>query len=318
MGIRVLKTAAAVVAAIYISQALGLQSPFSAGLLAVLGVDVTKKRGLNTSFQRMAASVLGLFAGAALLWLFGFHIWVVGLFVMLIYPVLSRLHLKEGVVTSSVMMLHMFAAGSLTEELLLNEIALLLVGLGTATVINVMYMPKEDKHLQSYKARVEQLFSQIFTELSRHLRDTEYIWSGGELLETEDLLEQAIKAAERADENSLLSGRTAWPVYFYMREQQMEAIQRMVQLVARVYQTLPHGELLAGVFESLSEDVKLPHYTGRAEHKLKDLEKQFKAMPLPMTREEFEIRAALLQLTEELKVYLSVAKREKRPLGEDA
>lgn len=318
MGIRVLKTAVAVVAAIYISQKLGLQSPFSAGLLAVLGVDVTKKRGLNTSFQRIAASVLGLFAGAALLWIFGFHIWVIGLFVMTLYPVLSRLRLKEGIVTSSVMMLHMFAAGNLAVEMLVNEIALLLVGLGTATVINVVYMPKEDKDLLYYKARVEQLFSQMFTELARHLRDTEYIWSGGELLETEDLLEQAIQAAERADENSLLSGRAAWPVYFYMRERQMAAIQRMVQLVARVYQTLPHGELLAGVFEGLSEDVKQSRYMGRAENKLMELEKQFKSMPLPSTREEFEIRAALLQLTEEMKVYFSVAKREKRPVEQDA
>ncbi|CRF29053.1 DUF939 C-terminal domain [Mycobacterium tuberculosis] len=49
-----------------------------------------------------------------------------------------------------------------------------------------------------------------------------------------------------------------------------------------------------------------------------ELEKQFKSMPLPSTREEFEIRAALLQLTEEMKVYFSVAKREKRPVEQDA
>ncbi|MGF9712362.1 hypothetical protein [Paenibacillus naphthalenovorans] len=160
-------------------------------------------------------------------------------------------------------------------------------------------------NLLEYKVRVVLLFSQIFNELARHLRDTEHIWSGGGgLLEAEDMLEQAIRAAR--------------PAYFYMRERQLEAIRRRVQLVARVYQMLPHGELPAGVFEELAEDVKMLRCTGRAENRLAELEKQFKSMPLPSTREEFEIRAELLQITEERKVYFSVAKREKRPVGQDA
>ncbi|MBU7317085.1 aromatic acid exporter family protein [Paenibacillus oleatilyticus] len=316
MGFRVIKTALAVIVSIFLAQTLGLQSPLSAGLLAVLGVDVTKKRGLQTSFQRIAASIVGLFFGAGLFWALGFHVWVIGVFILVLYPILSRLKLKEGIVTGSVVMFHVFASGQVSAELLLNEIALLLVGLGTATLINIGYMPREDKLLQEYKQRVEQLFSQIFLELSHHLRDNEYIWSGAELLEADDAIRKAIQVAQRANENNLFAGGPNWSVYFYMRERQLDAIQRMVQLVARIYQTLPHGELLALVFDGLTEDVKVAHYTGRSEKKLNELEQQFRYMPLPATREEFEVRAALLQLVEELKMYLSVAKKEKRPVEE--
>lgn len=316
MGFRVIKTALAVIVSIFLAQTLGLQSPLSAGLLAVLGVDVTKKRGLQTSFQRIAASIVGLFFGAGLFWVLGFHVWVIGVFILVLYPILSRLKLKEGIVTGSVVMFHVFASNRVSAELLLNEIALLLVGLGTATLINIGYMPREDKLLQEYKQRVEQLFSQIFLELSHHLRDNGYIWSGAELLEADDTIRKAIQAAQRANENNLFAGGPNWSVYFYMRERQLDAIQRMVQLVARIYQTLPHGELLALVFDGLTEDVKVAHYTGRSEKKLNEMEQQFRYMPLPATREEFEVRAALLQLVEELKVYLSVAKKEKRPVEE--
>ena len=34
-------------------------------------------------------------------------------------------------------------------------------------------------------------------------------------------------------------------------------------------------------------------------------------MPLPASREEFEVRSALLQLSEELKYYLAIAKKAK-------
>lgn len=309
MGIRVIKTAVAVIAAIYLANALGLSSPLYAGLLAVLGVDVTKRKGIHTSLQRLGASVVGLVIAAGIYGTFGFQIWAIGLFVLLHYPIVNRIQLKEGIVTSSVVMFHVFGAGTLSLKLLSNEVALLLVGLGTATVINVLYMPKVDKELQSYRERVEVLFSQICKEIANHLRNSDYIWSGQELLDCGKLLGKAVLEAKRHNDNSLVFESEDWSIYFYMRQRQLEGIERMALLVARIYQTLPHGELLANVFEGLSEDVKIEYYTGRTEKNLLELEQRYRQMPLPQTREEFEIRAALLQLVEELKVYLSVAKK---------
>lgn len=316
MGIRIIKTALAVFAAIYLSTALNLHSPNSAGLLAILGVDVTKKKSLRTSFQRIAASLVGLLFAAGLFWELGFHIWVIGLFILTLYPVLSRLNLKEGVVTSSVVMFHVYGAGQLSVDLILNEVSLLLLGLGTATLINLLYMPREDKQLNELRERVEELFSRIFQEIGMNLRDTAHVWSGAEVIEAGDVLETAEKAAHRFSENSLRSDGTTWSVYFYMRKQQLDSIQHMMQFVSQVYETLPHGESLATVFEELSRDVKVPNYTGRSEARLGELAQEFKRMRLPQSREEFEVRSALLQLMMELNSYLEVAKREKRPAPE--
>lgn len=314
-GFRIWKTTAAVVAAMYLAQALGLDSPHSAGLLAMLGIDVTKKKGIRTSFQRIAASMLGLLIAFALFWACGFQYWTVGLFVLLFMPLLVKWQLKEGAVTGSVTMFHVFAAGKLEAGLLLNEITLLVVGLGTATLINIVYMPKEDERLMRYKQRLEHDFSRIFNEIAMHLRDNEHIWNGQELLDAEDALNGALAAADRARANSLRGGDEGWTAYFYMRKQQLDSIDRMVRLVARVYRTLPPGELLASIFDNLSEDVKADYYTGRSEQGLHELEEQFRSMDLPSTREEFEVRAALLQLVLELKSYLAVAKREKKRIA---
>src|SRR5206468_3675990 len=124
---------------------------------------------------------------------FGFHTWVVGIFILVLYPVLSLLKLRDGIVTSSVVLFHVLNAGSLEPQLLWNEVALLVVGLGTATVINLLYMPKEDKQLSGLRDRLELLFSQIFTEIGNHLRDNTYVWSGHQLLEAEDVLEEGRK-----------------------------------------------------------------------------------------------------------------------------
>lgn len=312
MGIRIMKTAAAVIAAIYLAHLLGLHTPNAAGLLAILGIDVTKKRGLQTSFQRLIASSIGLFVAVFLFWLLGFEVWVAGLFVLILYPILSRLQLKEGIVTSSVIMFHIFNEQRYGFDLIINEIALLLVGLGAATLINILYMPKADKQLSDMRVRLEICFSHIFSEIANHLRDNGHIWSGRELLEAHDIVQEALLVARRNQENTLLQEDALWMVYFYMRKQHLDSIDRMLEYVAQVYQTLPHGELLASVFDELSEDVKVEYYTGRSESKLRLLQGEFRQMPLPVTRVEFEVRAALLQLAVELDAFLAVAKREKK------
>ncbi|MFD0699015.1 aromatic acid exporter family protein [Paenibacillus sp. GCM10027628] len=313
MGFRVLKTAIAVIIAMVLSQILGIKSPASAGLLAILGVEVTKKKGIQNSIHRIAASTLALIIGSGLFWMFGFHAWVVGLFVIIVFPVLHRLRISEGTVTGAVVMFHLYAYETIAPLAILNEIKLLLVGLGTATLINIAYMPKADKTIVAHKQRVEALFSVIFVKIAQHLRDNTLVWDGKELLEAGEEIERGAALAKKSMENSLIfGGDPYWRVYFYMRGEQLESIQRMIGLVAQVYQTLPQGELVAAIFEELSHSVKEDYYTGTAEKELQELDQRYKEMPLPESRQEFEVRSAILQLNRELMQYLSVAKKQKK------
>ncbi|UJF36027.1 aromatic acid exporter family protein [Paenibacillus hexagrammi] len=318
MGFRVIKTALSVVIAMYAAHVWGLASPASAGLLAILGIEVTKKKGLQSAVQRIGASVMGLLFGSLLFHVFGFHAWVVGLFVLIVFPILHRLKLSDGMVTGAVVMFHLYAYQNAGAEAILNEIKLLVVGLGTATLINIAYMPKADRNLVREKERVERLFSDIFRHIASHLRDNTLVWDGKELLEAAEAIEKGAALAKRSLDNSLIfGGDPYWRVYFYMRGEQLDLIHRMTDLVARVYQTLPQGELVAAIFDDLSEHVKEDYYIGHTEKELEVLNERYKEMPLPGSREEFEVRSAILQLNTELLQYLYVAKKQKkqRPAG---
>jgi uncharacterized membrane protein YgaE (UPF0421/DUF939 family) len=312
MGIRVVKTAAAVVIAIYLAQFFHLTAPFSAGLYAVLGVEATKKRGLKTSAIRILASLVGLFMAALIFYVFGFHIWVIALFVLSTYSLLAQLKLHEGIVTSTVVMIHLFSVQLVSYHTILNEIYLLFLGLGLATIINLLYMPDVNPKLNQARLQLESLFSQIFKEITLHLRDENHIWDGKELLLANEVIETGGSLASRSAENKLLNDDGYWQRYFVMRSQQLESIQRMLDLVAQVYQSLPHGASVSELFEELSEEVKSDYYKGHVENNLIQLELEFKQYPLPLTRDEFEVRSGLLQLCVELKNYLSIAKKSKK------
>lgn len=313
MGFRVLKTALAVVIAMYLAHVFEIQSPAAAGLLAILGIEVTKKKGIQSALQRIAASMLALLTGSLLFMVLGFHVWVVSIFILVVFPVLHRLRITEGAVTGAVVMLHLFAYESAGWTAVLNEIYLLLIGLGTATLINIAYMPKTDKAIEGHKHRIEALFSDIFINMAKHLRDNTVVWDGKELLEVSEEIDQGAGLAKRTMENTLIFGGDPYlQVYFFMRGEQLESIHRMIDLVAQVYQTLPQGEWVAAILEDISQSVKEDYYTGDAEKELQALDARYKQLPLPESREEFEVRSAILQLNRELMQYLSIAKKQKK------
>lgn len=313
VGTRVIKTSVAVVASLFLAQWSGLQFASSAGLLAILGIEVTKKKGILSSSIRLFASVITLLFSSVLFSLLGYHEWVIGLFILVAFPALYRMKLIEGAVTGSVVMFHIYNAKHLTWGLISNELWLLIIGLGTATLINIIYMPRTDKILLKHKRKLETLFSNIFKHIAAHLRENSTVWDGAELLQAEEVLQLGLDLARKSSENNLLFvAQFDWTLYFYMRFQHFESIGRMVNLVAQVYQNVPQGERISNVFELLSFDVHEDYYIGRCELEIDSLEDEFRSMALPVTRAEFETRSALLQLIHELKNYMKEAKKQKR------
>ena len=311
-GMRLWKTAFAAMIATYTVQLLGFHHSYSAGLLAILGVEVTRKRAISTITQRFGASLIGLFIGSLILFVFGVHIISVGLFVLAVFPILSRLNMKEGMITSSVIIFHVFSVGKVDWPIIFNEVMLLIIGFGSAAIVNLLYMPGSDKQLAALRIDLEQAYASIFTSIANNLRNPQFEWDGAEIIRAEAKLNEGIGLARLNKENQMFRTDEYWFTYFSMRSDQWDAILRMLDLVSQVYAQLPHGEMVAQLFDELSEDVKLETYTGRVERDIEALLVRFKQLDLPATRAEFEVRSAILQLMTELKHYLLIAKKDKK------
>ncbi|WP_339310017.1 aromatic acid exporter family protein [Paenibacillus sp. FSL M7-0896] len=314
MGFRIIKTAAATLLSILLAAAAGIPNAQSAGLLAILGVETTRKRSLRTISARFFASLVGLFLGCILFFALGFHYWVLGLYVLFGFPLIVKAGFKEGIVTSSVIVFRVFGQADITVHILLQQVELLIIGLGSAGLVNFIYMPETGGMIAGIRKEVDGYFSVIFRQMARTLRDPGYIWDGKELIGAGEAVQKGLSAASREMENHVIHPDEAWNVYFYMRKEQLESIQNMMQLLSQVYRQLPHGDMVAELFDQLSGDVLAEEYTGRTERLLEELQQEFQEMELPDSREEFEIRSAILQLCRELALYLKIAKRYKSPV----
>lgn len=303
IGYRTIKTALGATLAIIIAQMLNLEYFSAAGIIAILCIQVTKKKSVYVSWHRFLACLIAMAYASLLFQFIAFHPLIIGLILLIFIPTTVALKINEGIVTSSVIIMHLYGSGNITFSLLINETILIAVGVGVALVMN-LYMPSVDDKLLAYQESIETNFSAILMGIVRYLRDNDHTWDGKEITETANLLNQAKSLAFRDVENHFLREEDLYYHYFKMREKQFEIIERILPLVTNIPLVVKQSGIVADFIEDLAENVHPQNTAILYLKKLEEMEIHFRGMALPKTREEFESRAALLQLMKEMERYL--------------
>ncbi|MCS0672361.1 aromatic acid exporter family protein [Cytobacillus firmus] len=305
IGYRTIKTAVGTSISIMIAQMLQLDNFVSAGILTILCIKVTKKKSLRASWDRFFACLMAMVFSSLFFEGIAYHPLVIGLLLLFFIPAAVMLRASDGIVTSSVIILHIYSAGEVSKELLLNELGIITVGIGVALIAN-LYMPSLESKLKEYRLEIEDNFKIIFDEIVKYLRTHESSWDGREITETMELIDKAKTLAFRDVENHFRRNDNLYYHYFKMREKQFEIIERVLPSVTSIALPVEQGEMIADFIEELSDHIHPGNTAIQFLEKLYRMRVSFENMELPKTREEFEARAALLHFVKEMEQYLII------------
>ncbi|MBY6051298.1 MULTISPECIES: aromatic acid exporter family protein [Bacillales] len=305
IGYRTIKTAVGTSISIMIAQMLQLDNFVSAGILTILCIKVTKKKSLRASWDRFFACLLAMAFSSLFFEGIAYHPLVIGLLLLFFIPAAVMAKASDGIVTSSVIILHIYSAGEVSKDLLLNELGIIIVGIGVALIAN-LYMPSLESKLKEYRLEIEENFKVIFDEIVRYLRTHESSWDGREITETMEMIDEAKALAFRDVENHFRRDENLYYHYFKMREKQFEIIERVLPSVTSIALPVEQGEMIADFIEELSEHIHPGNTALLFLEKLYRMKVSFENMELPKTREEFEARAALLHFVKEMEQYLII------------
>lgn len=303
IGYRTLKTALGTALAIIIAQFFGFENYVSAGILTILCIQVTKKRSLQASWHRFLACVIAMAFSAVFFEGIMYHPVVIGLLLLFFIPTVVMFRAKEGVVSSSVIIMHIYSAGKVTADLLFNELGIITIGIGVALIMN-LYMPSVDNKLEECQRDIETQFKKIFREIALYLRKNDSDWDGRELTETARLIEKAKSLAIQDVENHFLRDENLYYQYFKIREKQFEIIERVLPSVTSIPRHVEQANIVADFVETLSKGIHPGNTVLFYLEKLLRMRTEFENMELPKTREEFEARAALLHFVNEMEQFL--------------
>ncbi|ATQ49752.1 MULTISPECIES: aromatic acid exporter family protein [Staphylococcus] len=304
IGFRTVKTAVGMTLGVIICKLLGLDNYASSAILVVLCIKHTKMHSVQAILSRLVSCLLILFLGSAIFSLLGQHAFVLGLIVLLFIPLTVVLNVQEGVITSCVILLHVFNAKAINGHLILNEIMLLIVGLGIAFLMNLM-MPSLDKKLNHFKQDIENQITEIFNIFSQACsmhNDHLNIKFDSLLLN----IKKAKSLAFRDVKNHFVRNENSFYHYFDMREEQVELLKRMTSLLEKINTDDPILEKISQLMYEIGSNVNSNDYTALRLHSLYEIRLSLDDLPLPTTHKTLNSRAHIIQILNELEEYLNI------------
>ncbi len=303
------KMALSATIAIIISNYIGLKFGVTAGIIAILSIQETKKEALLVAGRRLIACAAAILLSFLLFWLLGNNPIVFGLFLLIFISGTILLKIEDGMVMGAVLSTHLLSSTDINVSWIINEVQLTIIGIGVAMLFN-LYSSSLDDEFDKNKARIEDCYRGILSDMAVSLvTQTVPIYEKKILLEVEGLVNKSKLIAQAINNNNLFSINNYYVSYIEMRIIQLEVIKRMKRHFSRFYMTFEQTKILSEFTNNVAMNLHEDNDCLELLERLNLLRKDYKNMELPKNREEFENRALLFQFLNDLEDFLN-AKRE--------
>jgi uncharacterized membrane protein YgaE (UPF0421/DUF939 family) len=281
------------IAGMLIAKALELPYFYTAGVIAVLSLEPTRKASLESGIIRIIDSLLGLGLATLLFYLFGFHVLVLFIFVSLFIPISFFLKIDRGIVVSLVLVSQIYLESHL--HFSLNALYILLIGVGVAFLLN-LYMPKNE-HIKKEIALIDQHLNKLIQGIAKQQPVS--------FEEIEELLSATYNNIQVELENINIPLTTKRLKYVEMRTEQVSILKRVYQILNNVDQ-IKEKEIILNFLKEFDNRIGEKNYASPLLNRLNELFLMFKESALPESRDQFENRAQLYYVLLEIDLFLKI------------
>ena len=310
IGTRTLKTAVAAGIAMLISETIHLDYFVFAAIIAILSIQETRKKSIRASYERVMASLLAIGMGAAMFTLLGYSPVTLTLYFVIFIPLVQQLKLQDGLITSVVILTHLYTEAQFSVELFINELLLIAIGVGVGLVVN-MYMPTLDREIERIKESIDRSLAVLFYDVAACVETGVYNNHSMMLIKTRDYLKEGKDLALRRMGNSIGKRNEDMDyLYFRMRERQYDILKRVADNAREITMVVNEAKPVATFLRRVGDHVNEQADASVFLHELEEMIEHYrKNVPLPTTREEFEVRSSLLNILSDVKSYLILKER---------
>lgn len=298
--------------AIYIAELLHLEYTASAGTIALLTLMTSKWETVRLSLFRLITFECSVLFSAILFQRID-SLWIsYGIFVFLIVTVCACLGWKATISVNAVVGLHLITNQDFSMPFILNELALVVIGITMAIVLNLFHDNHgHKKDLVRNMREVEMSLKEILQELNLYLRNEkvvdhndEYTNVWEDICRLERRLQVFIQEAYQYQENTFHSHPGYFIDYFEMRMNQTHVLHNLHYEIKKIKEMPAQAAVIAAFIEHMRKFVVEFNEPIPQLEALEDIFNQMKNEPLPVTREEFESRAMLYHILMDLEEFL--------------
>lgn len=306
------KMAISATIAIFIAQGFKLEFAVTAGVIAILSIQNTKREALIIGARRIISATIAVILSYLLYVLLGNNPLVFGIVLLIFIPIAKKLKIEEGIAVGAVLSTHLLVNNNIDLGWIVNEEAITFIGIGVASLFN-LYMPSLDDKFNENKETIEKLYRDIISDMAKSLVTKAIPVNEKKRLEkVESLVEDTRSLAYKINNNNLFKKNLYFVDYIEMRSKQLETIKRMMSHFSRFSITYDQTLIMSKFTENIANNIYADNDCVELICKLNNLRNNYKEMKLPKTRDEFENRAMLFQFLNDLEDFLLIKKEFKK------
>ncbi len=323
LGGRVIKTVVASGLAVFIAQQVGLERVSFAGIIAIIVVQRSLFSSVAQGYKRIGSVTLGILMGAVFAFTFGLTPLVVVLTTFLSIQICLKLHWEDNIVLMTIAALN--AMLFCTENFFLdasNQLALALIGAVSGISLNMLFSPYHKKEVEELlffaDKELRELLFIVLQDMKGAVKyDREEL--NPRLSKLKGMIEKGSRLAKLLQEEQRYRFREDTPSESYRKAflifaSQTDRIEGLFAQAAKIEIVVPQvepiikiGRILIKMQQRALKNKPVPY--SFFEKTLEKIDDKFATGALPVTRDEFLTRAALIYIFSELKVYYKRIRR---------
>lgn len=296
----------AAVVAILISYGLQLEFAISAGIVAILTIQPTKKETMKVAVGRLCAFLAALMIAYGSFCVFGFT--VVAFFVYLaIYIFICQIFSwNSAMAMNSVLISHFVTLGSMSISAIRNEALIFVIGVGCGIVAN-LHLRKKTGYIEKLKNETDEQIIKILSRMSDRILNKDISDYNGQCF---TILRKQIREAKNAAEenfNNQFGNRDKYDMeYIAMRDRQCQVLYEMYKGVREMDTSPQTAGVISDFLKNIAEVFESGNDGKQLISEFSEMDGYMKSQPLPQTRKEFEDRARLFCLMRSIEEFIEI------------
>lgn len=301
-----LKVIIAAIFAIFLAALLKLDFSVSAGIIAILSVQPSKRETIHTALSRLYGFLSSLLIGIVCFNVFGFTLTSFCIYLAIFIFICQIFKWYSSMAMCSVLISHFITFGNTSFSSILNGVLLFLIGVGCGILVN-LHLHKNTEEVERLKNEMDDKIVYALRRMSLRIIDDKLPnYNGSCFISLDKSLSKAKEIARINYQNQLTTKQNWDECYIKMREEQIHVLEEMYKRCRNI-KTKPITAKRISVFlEKISNEYKRENDCISLLGEFTEIWEDMKKNPLPITREEFEDRAELYTLLEYIEEFLQI------------
>lgn len=304
--VNTVKIVSAAVIATIIATYMELNFAISAGTVAILTIQPTKRETIKTALGRLAAFLCALLIARASYGLIGYTLWGFALFLLIYIFVCQVFGWYASMAINSVLISHFLMAGNMSVLPLLNECWIFGIGMSIGVMAN-LHLRKNVNYMEELKENTDSQIREILYQIARRILNREIEDKGEDyFVQLKDSIRKAKNMADINYKNQLRKRDDYDIEYIRMRERQCHVLAEMYKNVHQIHTTPITAKKIAVFVKNMADKYHKNNTGAELFREFQDLDLSMKSKPLPTERLEFEDRARLFHLLRQMEEFIQI------------